>query len=439
MSGACAEAGSTRRAGRTRRDAPSPRSALVLLCALLVVDFADRQVVVTAFPYLRTEFALSEVQLGALVSAVSVVVALGAFPVALLVDRWSRVRAIAVMGVVWSGATAACAAAPGYPALLAARIGIGAGQAGFGPAASALLAATYPAERRATALAVLQAGAPLGIVTGAVVGSLVSASWGWRWAFVVVALPGVVLALLVLRLRDYPSVREPSRGRVAVVALLRARSALGAMLGGAALLVVFSTLYTWLPTHLEQTHGLPPARAGVLASVVVLAGAAGTALAGVLADRWGRRDPRWRLLVPTATAVATAALLGTAFFAVPPGPVQLVLILLGGAMATTAIGPALAVVLDVVPLPVRATAVSVFAMVQNLMGLAVGPVLTGAMADHWGLTTALGVVAGLGLVAGGAFWWGSRSYARDRSRVVPTAEAGPAVAGERGRRWAAPG
>src|SRR5262245_34826435 len=74
----------------------SPRLALTLLCALLVIDFADRQVVVTAFPYLRAEFAVSEVQLGALVSAVSVVVALGAFPVALVVDRWRRARAIAI-------------------------------------------------------------------------------------------------------------------------------------------------------------------------------------------------------------------------------------------------------------------------------------------------------------------------------------------------------
>ena len=395
----------------------SPRPALALLCALLVVDFADRQVVVTAFPYLRAEFAVSEVQLGALVSVVSVVVAIGAFPVALVVDRWSRVRAIAVMGTVWSGATAACAFAPGYVSLLAARIGIGVGQAGFGPAASALLGATFPAERRATVLGVFQMGAPLGIVTGAVVGSLVSAHWGWRPAFLVVALPGLVLALLVLRMGDYRNVPERSRGRTAAVTLLRARSALGAMLGGALLLVIFSTLYTWLPTHLERAYGMPPARAGVLASTVVLAGAAGTASAGLVSDRLARRDVRWRLLVPAAAAVATTATLGTAFVAMPPGGTQMVLILLGGATATTAIGPAAAVVLDVVPPGVRATAVSIFALVQNLMGLAVGPVLTGALADQWGLTTALASVAVLGLASGIALWWGSRSYGRDRVRV----------------------
>jgi MFS transporter, Spinster family, sphingosine-1-phosphate transporter len=395
----------------------SPRPALALLCALLVIDFADRQVVVTAFPYLRAEFGLGMAQLGALVSAVSVVVALGALPVALVVDRWSRVRAIAVMGAVWSGATAACAFAPGYLALLAARIGVGAGQAGFGPAGAALLGATFPAERRATVLSVFQMGAPVGIVTGAVVGSVVSAQWGWRSAFLAVALPGLVLALLSLRLRDYRSAPKPSRVRATAATLLRARSALGAMLGGALLLVIFSTLYTWLPTHLERAYDMPPARAGVLASMVVLAGAAGTVSAGVVCDRLARRDVRWRLLVPAFTAVATTAMLGSAFATVPPGATQMVLILLGGALATTAVGPAATVVLDVVPLGARATGVSIFALVQNLLGLAVGPVLTGALADRWGLGTALGLIATFGLAAGVAFWWGSRSYGPDRARV----------------------
>ena len=92
----------------------APRTALALLCALLVLDFADRQVVVAAFPYLRAEFAVTEAQLGALVSAVSVVIALTALPIALVVDRWSRVRAIAIMGSLWSVATAAGAFAPGF-------------------------------------------------------------------------------------------------------------------------------------------------------------------------------------------------------------------------------------------------------------------------------------------------------------------------------------
>jgi MFS family permease len=136
------------------------------------------------------------------------------------------------------------------------------------------------------------------------------------------------------------------------------------------------------------------------------------------------------------------AMLGAAFVVTPPGGTQMVLVLLGGGLASTAIGPAAAVILDVVSLGARATAVAIYAVVQNLMGLAVGPVLTGALADRWGLTTALAIVAGLGLVAGIAFWWGSRSYGRDRARVGLTPlsplPSGPETAGGLSARPRAP-
>jgi len=401
------------------------RMALVLLFLLMVVDYADRQVMVAAFPYVRLAWGLSDVQLGALVSVVSVVVAAAALPIAVAVDRWGRVRAVAVMAVVWSAATAACGFAGGYLSLLAARFVVGLGQAGYGPAGSALLAAKFPAERRASVLGVFQTGAPVGIVVGGVGGSLAAAQWGWRAAFWVVALPGLVLAVLFLRVGDYPTVRPARPGvRATGRALMGARSAVGAMAGGALLLVVLSTLYTWLPTYLQRVYGMAPARAGVLGSVVVLAGAVGTAGGAVLADRAARRDVRRRLVVPAAAAVLTSALLGTAFLALPAGAAQLLLVLAGAATVTAAVGPAAAAVLDTVEPGLRATAISVFVLVQNLFGLAIGPVLTGAMADRWGLTFALGMVAGLGLPAALALYSGSRSYHRDRTQAGSPPPAG---------------
>ena len=306
------------------------RTVLVLLFLLMVVDYADRQVMVAAFPYLRLEWGVSDVQLGALVSVVSVMVAAAALPIAVAVDRWGRVRAVAVMAVVWSAATAACGFAGGYLSMLVARLVVGLGQASFGPAGSALLAAKFPADRRATVLGVFQTGAPLGILVGGVGGSLAAAQWGWRAAFWMLALPGLVLAVLFLRVRDYPTVRPARPGaRAAVRALTRAPSAIGAMVGGALLLVVLSTLYTWLPTYLQRAYGMAPVRAGVLGSAVVLAGAVGTAGGAVLADWAARRDVRRRLVVPAAAGVASSALLGTAFLAVPVGSAQLLLILAG--------------------------------------------------------------------------------------------------------------
>jgi hypothetical protein len=137
-----------------------------------------------------------------------------------------------------------------------------------------------------------------------------------------------------------------------------------------------------------------------------------------VADRFGRRDMRLRLVVPTVAAIATATTLCLAFAATPAGPAQLVLILAGAATATAAVGPAATVVIDVVEPGLRATATPLYVLVQNLFGLAVGPVLAGALADRWGLTVALAVVPGLGVVAAVALWWASGFYASERNALA---------------------
>jgi MFS transporter, Spinster family, sphingosine-1-phosphate transporter len=409
-------------------DAPAPRAGrtLALLLTLMVIDFADRQVLVGAFPQLRREWGLSDTELGALVSVLTLTVALAAMPVAAWVDRRSRVRAIALMGVVWSAAAAASGWAHGYGQLLAARVGVGAGEAGYGAAGAALLATAFPARRRATVLGMFYAAGPLGAVIGTALGGAVAATWGWRWAVGILAVPGLLVALAVLRLPDYPTVRpERVRTRPAAVALLRTRSAAGAIAGAVLLLVVASALYTWLPSHLGSAYGLGGAAAGGLAAGMLLAGVAGTVAGAAAADRLARRDPRYRLLVPAATASATALLLGLGFGVVPPGGFQLALLLVGAATTTAAVGPVAAVVVDVVHRGQRASAAAVLVVAQNLLGLTIGPVLTGALADRIGLTAALAAVSLLGLVAATALWSGARSYPRDRAAAAATPDDGP--------------
>ena len=404
------------------KSAAAPRSAwvtLALLSALMAIDFADRQILIAAFPYLRRDWGLSEAQLGGMVSVLNATVALATLPIAVLVDRWSRVRAVAWMGTVWSLATVASGLAQNYVQLLAARIVVGAGEAGYGPAGAALLATAYPPDRRASVLGAFQAAAPVGTVLGMAVGSAVAAEWGWRWAFGLLALPGLILALFVLRQPDYPSVGPERAGaRGAVEGLLRARSALCAVAGGTLLLIVYSALYTWLPTHLEQSLGISPARAGGLAATALLAGAVGCAGGAVVADRLTRRDARARLTVPAAAAAAAAVLLAGAFGAVPPGAVQLALVVVGTAAVSSAVGPVMAVVIDVVHPGLRATATSLAVLVLNLCGLAVGPVLTGLLSDRFGLVPALTAVSALGVAASAALWQGSRRYPRDRAAAA---------------------
>jgi MFS transporter, Spinster family, sphingosine-1-phosphate transporter len=400
------------------------RRVFGLLFVLMMIDFADRQVLVGAFPDLRREWGLTESELGALVSVLTLAVGLAAVPVAAWVDRRGRVRAIALMGVVWSAAAAASGWTQGYLQLLVARVGVGAGEAGYGPAGGALLAARSPGHRRATVLGAFYSAGPLGAVVGTALGGAIAAEWGWRWAVGVLAVPGLLVALAVLRVRDYATVRpERSASRPAAIALLRARSAVGAIAGAVLLLIVASALYTWLPTYLQGAYHVGPAHASALAAGVLIAGAAGTTGTAVAADRLARRDPRMRLRVPALAALATAGLLGPGFGVVPAGGAQLALLLAGVAMMTSAVGPVAAVVIDVVHPGQRATAASGLVVAQNLLGLTIGPVLTGFLADRLGLVPALALVPLLGLVAAVTLWLGARSYPGDRVEETPRAAA----------------
>jgi MFS family permease len=405
----------------TRRHA---RTVFGMAFVLMAFDFIDRQVVVATFPYLKAEWGLSDTQLGALVSVVSLSVAVGAFPIALLADRWSRVKAIAVMGATWSLATLACGFAQSYAQLFTARAAVGAGEAGYGPAAGALLSTVFPASKRATVLGAFQAAAPLGTLLGLVLGGMLAASWGWRAAFGVVAVPGLILALAFLLLRDYrtaPIIRTAGgveHLRTTLGRLFRARSGVAAIAGGALQLMVVSTLYTWLPSYLNRSYHLAVDRASTLAAAVILAGMVGTVVFAYVADGVASRDPRGRLRVPAVLSVATLVLLGCGFGLIGPGPWQFALVVAGGLTATAAVGPVAAVVADVVHLGLRATAIATVSVAQNLLGLAVGPLITGLIADRYGLPTALTAMPIACGAAAVVFWYGSGHYVSDCDAIA---------------------
>jgi MFS family permease len=407
------------------------RHAWTIFCMaflLMALDFIDRQVVVATFPYLKSEWGLSDTQLGALVSVVSVSVAVGVLPIGLLADRWSRVKAIAVMGVTWSLATLACGFAQSYVQLFAARAAIGAGEAGYAPAAGALLSTVFPASRRATVLGAFQAAAPLGTLLGLVLGGIFAATWGWRAAFGLVAVPGLLLALAFLLLRDYRTVtviRLAGDLRTTLAKFFRARSGVAAIAGGALQLMVVSTLYTWLPSYLNRSYHLSVDRATNLAATVILAGMIGTIVFAYVADRVAARHRRGRLRVPAALSVATFGLLTCAFALIDPGPLQIALIIAGGLTATAPVGPVAAVVADVAHPDLRATALASVSVAQNLVGLAVGPLITGVIADRFGLPVALTVMPAVCAVAALAFWYGSHRYVSDCDAVTsPTTTGG---------------
>lgn len=401
---------------------------------LMLFDFIDRQIVVSMFPHLGAEWGLSDKQLGALVSVVPVTVALATVPISLVADRWSRPKSVAAMGAVWSLATVGCGFASSYEQLLGWRLVVGLGEAGYGPVAGALLAGLFPAAMRATVLGGVIAASSLGSVIGVALGGVIAQHWGWRAAFGVVGWPGLVLALMFLFVRD--DAAAPLRGPhgpdggasratfgAIVAAVLRPRTVVRVCAGSALQLFVLSTLYTWMPSFLHRYHGLASDEAGLKAAIVVLVGAAGTPVWGLLADRADRagragRPPR-KLQVVAAGCLFTVVALSLAFGLLPPGPVQFALIVAGGFGLTCTLGTTPAVVMDVVDPRLRATAAAVVALIQGLVGLAGGAFVAGALSDAFGLHTALALIPVAGLGAAWLFVAAGRSYEGDR--MLPAA------------------
>jgi MFS family permease len=400
--------------------------AFAMTLALMIFDYVDRQVIVSLFPYLKAEWDLSDKQLGALVSVVSVTVALGALPVALFADRVSRVKSIVAMATIWSLATISCMWARSYTQLIAARSVVGLGEAGYGSVGAALIASHFPDRMRGALLAGFFASASVGSVLGVMLGGVIAAKWGWQAAFGVVGIPGLVLALVYLKVRDYGTVAmapdlEAKRqslgqaiGHIAKV-LARSRTMLWVCIGGAAQLIVVSALWSWLPSFLNRVHGIAPAQAGLKAALVVLAGAAGAVVWGAVVDRAGARHARRKLAVMALLCLVSMVVLIAAFSSTLEPSTQFALIALGGFMATCTVGPVSAIVIDVIHPGVRATGSSVLALFQNLFGLAAGPFLTGIFSDAWGLVPALTAMPLFALLAAGAFLLAAGSYEREKA------------------------
>lgn len=427
--------------------------AFAMTIILMMFDYIDRQVIVSLFPHLKTEWGLSDKQLGGLVSVVSVTVALGGIPIALFADRVSRVKSIVAMAAVWSLATISCMFAGSYAHLFAARALVGVGEAGYGSVGAGLISSHFPSRMRGGLMAAFFASASLGSVAGVVLGGVIAARFGWQAAFGVVGIPGLIFALLYLFVKDYGTVRldprrEQARRSTAEAsgfiarALARSATMRWVCVGGAAQLIVVSTVWSWLPSYLNRFHGMAVQEAATRTALVVLACAVGSVIWGVLADRAGRRVPGRRLVTVAIACLITLVVLLTAF----AGPLlglqlglgqQLGLVLFAGLFMTCTSGPVAATVIDVVHPGLRSTGAAVLSLFQNLFGLAAGPFITGALSDTFGLREAMAVMPLFGLLSAWALLRASRSYAGDlqsqqQARATEASAPGAAAALARG-------
>ena len=417
----------------------------LLLWLLYFFDYVDRMVVVSLFPFLKTDWGLTDAQCGAMVSAVYWAIILFSFPISILIDRWSRKKSIGIMAILWSLATAACAFTRNFGQLFVARAAIGIGEAGYAPGGTAMISALYPEKRRAFMVGIWNSSIPLGMAAGIVIGGLIASRWGWRHAFGIVALPGLIIALLFLFVKDYktvglektvdrehtgsagtdlkslPQITGPATKKMTKMDIVRTFAATPSLIltyfGFAGMMFTSISMSTFLPTYFQRVHGFPLQKATLLASGIMLTAIVGSPLGGWIADTWMKKRIQARLLLPSVSALLTAALFLTGFSLPTGGMVQYGIFLLAGIASIAWASSAIAVTQDVVHPGLRAVSYALCVIVQNLLGSALGPVVTGAFSDAFGILTALKFASAMALISCVLFYLGSRYYTRDLEKV----------------------
>ena len=381
-------------------------------------DYVSRQVLLAVFPFLKSAWSLSDAQLGSLVAIVALMVGVLSIPISFVADRWGRVKSIAAMACLWSLATIACGLAGNYNQLFLARAFVGIGEAAYVTAGGAILMYAFPPRLRSTVMGIFLGGAMFGSVVGVALGGVVATRFGWPLAFIAVGVPGLLLALLYpVLVRDYKTVNLVSETaderkmswREIVKASLGVRSTVYAYIGGALQLFASAAIVAWIPSYLNRFYGLPPEKAALKAALIVLVGGIGMCCGGLVADRLSVGDVRNKLRVPAGYAVCSSVLFAAAF-ALTAGSLQFALILAAVLFVGGHMGPVAALAAELIHPGLRATALSVVTLVYNLLGLAPGPLVVGALSDAFGLQQAMMVIPVVCLGAAICFLLGVRSF-----------------------------
>jgi len=364
--------------------------ALVLAMMLLVYSFnyLDRQILGILAGPIRKDLNLSALEFGALGGPVfAVLFATLGIPLAILADKTSRVWVITGALTVWSAFTALCGFVTGFGQLFWCRLGVGVGEAG-GPAPSyALIADYFPPRERARALAIYSLGIPLGLAAGALLGGYIAATVSWRMAFIVLGLAGIILAPIFRLI-----VREPPRGAHdkptdaaplgAVFAILARKPSFWLLSFGASCSSLCGYgLALWLPSVLKTSLDFDLLTLSrFMGALFLTGGCAGVLLGGWLADRLGHADRGAYARIPAIAFLLTAPLFAAGISATSPLLAFLFLLLPSG-LNILWLGPVITAVQHLVPPPMRATASGSFLLINNLIGLGLGPLLMGAAAD----------------------------------------------------------
>ncbi|MCZ4124019.1 MFS transporter [Streptomyces sp. H39-S7] len=409
----------------------------LLSFALLLSDYMSRQVLNAVFPLLKTQWLLSDSKLGSLSGIVALAVGVLTFPMSFLADRWGRVRSLVLAAVLWSVATLGCALAANYQQMALGRLFVGVGEAAYGSVGIAVVLSVFPFAMRATLSGAFIAGGAFGSVLGVAVGGAIAEAFGWRWAFGAMGVFGLVLAavyaVVVTEKRLDPQRASTGDGGSAAAGeraplrsllpqLFSSVSVVSAYVGSGLQLFVAGALISWLPSFFNRYYHLATGRAGATAGLFALLIGIGMIGGGLVSDRVSQTFPQRKWAVAISCSLGSLVLLMAAF-SLPAGPAQLTLLAAGALVCAGTAGPAAAMVANLTPVAISATAFATLTLANSFLGLAPGPSVTGTLADHMGLRQALRVIPLISVLAVAAFLIGRRFYSRDLARLTARADA----------------
>ena len=420
----------------------SPAYAAYFLTLLLLANtlsYADRHLFSILIPAIKQEFGVSDSLLGLIAGPgfiVSYIVL--TMPLARLADRWSRRGVLAVAAATWSIATAACGIAVNIWQLAMARVVVGVGEAGGMPPSQSLVADLFSERRRTTAMGILSSGTYFGILLGLAGGAAIAGAWGWRAAFIALAVPGIPLAILIWltgpkRRRDLAEQTSQSKSP-SMIASIRTCMQIPSLrllaLGMGVYNIYGYAGAVWIPTYFMRSHGMTMLEAGAWLGVgAAIGGIAGSFASGAIVDALVPRNQRWQLRIP-AIGFLISFPLTVIMFTLPGGaalhlmgqqvPWVAILSIFTAFLASLWMGPSFSAAARLAPPELRTQAIAMLVVIINLVGSMIGPVVAGSVSDLFtarfgeeALRYSMLLISLLMVLGGVIFWAASRSYARD--------------------------
>ncbi|HXC22391.1 MAG TPA: MFS transporter [Steroidobacteraceae bacterium] len=408
----------------------SPNWVLAVLAFINLFSYLDRYVVSGVLESLKNAgLGLSDTNLGSLMSGFLVVYTLLAPVFGALGDRRSRPRLIAIGVACWSFATALSGFAVNFLTLFAARAAVGVGEAAYVTIAPSLLSDYFPIRLRGRVMAIFFCAIPVGSALGYVVGGLVDKSYGWRAAFFVAGVPGLVLAALCLFLRDPPRGAQDGEATAAPEAaaqpatrssisretwltygrLLRNKPYALTVLGYAAYTFAVGGLAYWMPAFLERVRGISRSEATVsFGTIVVVTGFVGTFIGGWMGDYFARRSRQAHLYLSAVATLIAAPFVWMALTTSSHSLYQFYMVTAQLCLFLST-GPINAAIVNLVIASERATAIALSVFAIHLLGDALSPFMVGALSDLFSLGQAVRILPVAVLIGGFVWIWAARA------------------------------